>query len=189
VGAPWENHFHPNGTTYYSHALDANFRVITDDKISHLPRLDYWAKRFHQHAGRLGLLDANHTPIDLYLALEDDSAVPYYYMVNITFGQVFWFDRKPKVWIQAGDSLGTFHQHFYYEMNYHLISNPMSESALNCEFLAHVENFPYLARQFSLYHKRGQGNSENCINHVTGYLRSSLVHSATGSPYFLSDVA
>ena len=44
--------------------------------------------------------------MDLYLALDDDDDVPYYYMVNIKFGQVFWFDRKPNIWIQVGDSVG-----------------------------------------------------------------------------------
>ena len=103
---PWATHFHPSGRTYYSHGLDDKFRVITDDKGAHLPLLVSWAKRFHQHAVHTGVLDESDAAVDLYLALEEKDAVPYYYMVNVPFGQLFWFDRKCQLWIQPGDSLG-----------------------------------------------------------------------------------
>ena len=46
-----------------------------------------------------------------------------------------------------------------------------SEAALNCEFFAHVENFPHTPKRSSLDH-----HPED----VTGYLRSSLIYAATG---------
>ena len=81
--------------------------MITDDKVARLrTSLVSWAKRFHHHAVHTGLLRESSAAIDLYVALEEEGAVPYYYMVNVPFGQLFWLDRKRPLWIQPGDSLG-----------------------------------------------------------------------------------
>ena len=53
-----------------------------------------------------------------------------------------------------------------------------SEVALNCEFFAHVENFPHMPKQSSLDPHRSH----------SGYLRSSLICAATGMSIFQSDI-
>ena len=53
-----------------------------------------------------------------------------------------------------------------------------SEAALNCEFFAHVENFPHMPKSSSLDCRRSH------FEDVMGYLRSSLIYAATGVSSF-----
>jgi hypothetical protein len=108
VNGPWETHCHPDCSIYYSHALDSKFRVITYDKSARFSLLESWAKLFHQRAADIGLLRDSDAVIDLYLAFENEHAIPYYYMVNVPAGQVVWLDRQRPLWVEPGENFGAY---------------------------------------------------------------------------------
>jgi hypothetical protein len=125
MSAKWKMYIHPDGKPYYVGQYGPRFRVITDDNIAQYDDnrrndLEGWGQLFYTRTARLPSDILCKTEIELYLSFIEEEhhtskrpktsrSVPYYYLVNRTWGQVFWDGTSPNLWIDSNDSLGKSH--------------------------------------------------------------------------------